>query len=138
MARFPSPEWLVAYKDAINASAEFREAAQGWEGDVTYVIEAEPDKGLGGDAWGWFDLWHGECRDAKVVTPDDGERATFVIRAPYTMWKDVITGRLEPVRGMTIGKLKLSGDLVTIRQNMRAVGALVAVAGRVPTEFPDE
>lgn len=138
MSKFPSPEWLQAYKDAINASEEFRDAARDWEGDVTYVVEAEPDKGLMVDAWGWFDLHHGECRDAKVVTADEGERARFVIRAPYSMWKEVIRGRLEPIKGMTQGKLKLSGDLPTIRQNVDAVRALVSIAGQIPTEFPDE
>ena len=138
MPKFPSPEWLKSYKDAINASDEFGTAAQAWEGDVTYVVEAEPEKGLPVDAWGWFDLWHGECRDAKVVTPDEGERARFVIRAPYSTWKDVMRGRLEPIKGMTQGKLRLSGDLPTIRQNVGAVRALVSIAGQIPSEFPDE
>ncbi len=138
MAKFPSPEWLTAYKDAINASEEFREAAQAWEGDVTYVVEAEPNHGLPVDAWGWFDLHHGECRDAKVVTQDEGERARYVIRAPYSTWKDVIGRKLEPIKGMLQGKLRLSGDLPTIKANVGAVRALVSIAGQVPTEFPDE
>ena len=32
MPKFPSPEWLAAYKDAINASEEFRSRCEGrWE-----------------------------------------------------------------------------------------------------------
>lgn len=138
MPRFPSPEWLDAYKEAINASEVFRAAGADWEGDVTYVIEAEPDKGVPLDACGWFDLYHGACRDAKAVTADEGERARFVIRAPYSMWKDVILGRVEPIKGMTQGKLKLSGDLPTVKEHRDAVRALVQLAGSIDTEFPDE
>jgi len=46
MAEFPSPEWLDEYVRLINDSADYREAAATWEGDITYVFEAEPDKGV--------------------------------------------------------------------------------------------
>jgi len=135
---FPSPEWLHAYKDAINMSADFRIAATDWEGDVTYVIEAEPDKGLSIDAWGWLDLWHGICRDARVVTPDDGDRARYVIRAPYSRWKEVIRGRLDPTKAMVQGKLRLKGDLPKLEKERKAVGVLVSLTAEIPTDFLDE
>ena len=138
MPTFPSPEWLVAYREAINADTGFREAARGWQGDITLVVEAEPDKGVSIDSWAWFDLHEGENLEAKVVTPDEGERARFVIRASYSTWKDVLRGRLEPVRGMTQGRLRLSGDLIAIREHVRAVGALVSIASQITTDFPDE
>jgi putative sterol carrier protein len=135
---FPSPEWLAAYREAINADTGFREAAAGWEGDITLVVGAEPDLGVPFDSWAWFDLHRGENLEAKVVTPDEGERAAFVITAPYSIWKDVLKGRLEPVKGMTQGKLRLSGDLVAIREHVQAVGALVSIAVSITTDFPDE
>lgn len=138
MARFPSPEWLDEYVDAIKASDELRDASRTWEGDITLVVEAEPDHGVPDEVWAWFHLHHGEFRGAKLVSPDEGERATYVIKASYTVWKDVIRGRIEPVRGMTQGKLKLSGDLPQLTQHMRAVSELVTLAARVSTEFADE
>jgi putative sterol carrier protein len=135
---FPSPEWLEAYQEAINKSKEFHDAAGSWEGDVTYVIEADPEKGVMHDALGWFDLWHGGCRQARPVSVDDGERARYLIRAPYSVWKEVLQGRLEPLKGMTQGLLRLSGDLPTLRENSRAVQVLVSIAGKIPTSFPDE
>jgi putative sterol carrier protein len=134
---FPSPEWLTAYREAINADPAFRDVAQGWEGDITLVVGAEPDKGVPADLWAWFDLGE-ETVDARLVGPDEGERATFVITAPYSTWKDVLLGRLEPVKGMTQGKLRLSGDLVAIREHVKAVGALVSIAIGVTTSYADE
>jgi putative sterol carrier protein len=138
VARFPGPEWLVAYAAAIESNDELREAARGWEGDITLVVVAEPDNGVPDDVWAWFDLTHGEFSGAKLVTPDEGERARFVIKASYSIWKDVIRGRIEPIRGMTQGKLKLSGDLPEITKHMRAVSELVSIAAQISTEFADE
>ena len=138
MARFPSEEWLAEYVRQINASKSYRDAAQTWEGDVAYVIEAEPDRGVAEDVWAWLDLWHGACRDGKLVSPEEGERARFVIRAPYSRWKEVIKRDLDPVKGMMQGKLKLRGDLPTIVKHVKAANELVNVAQTVPTEFSDE
>ena len=46
MAQFPSDEWLVLYRDLINGSQEYRESSQDWEGDIAFVMEAEPDRGV--------------------------------------------------------------------------------------------
>ena len=138
MAVFPSDEWLHIYRERINASPEYREAAQTWEGDIGFVFEAEPDKHVPVDLWAWLSLWHGECRDARMVEPGDGQKAPYVIRAPYTRWKDVLMGDLDPVKGMMQGKLKVQGDLPTIIRYVRAANELVHLTGSVPTEFLDE
>lgn len=138
MAVFPSDEWLQIYRDRINASPEYREAAATWEGAIAFVLEAEPDRGVQEDLWAWLDLWHGECREARMVTPEEGSRAPYVIRAPYTRWKEVLAGDLDPVKGMMQGKLKLRGDLPTIIRHVRAANELVHLTSTVPTEFLDE
>ena len=111
MALFPSPEWLDEYAKAIESSDSLREAAHAWEGDITLVVEAEPDKNVPVDVWAWFHLHRGDFLGAKLVGPDEGERARYVIKASYSVWKDVIGGKIEPVRGLTQGKLTLSGDM---------------------------
>jgi len=138
MPAYPSDEWLQAYRDAINQSADFRIAATDWVGDVTFVIEAEPEKGLTLDVWHWLDLARGICRNAKTVTPDEGDRAAFVVRAPYSRWKEVIRGRLEPTKAMVQGKLRLKGDLKKIDEQRKAVGVLVSIASEIPADFVDE
>ena len=138
MALFPSDEWLVMFLERINASKDYRDAASKWEGDVAFVLEAEPDKGVPEDVWAWLDLWHGECRDGRIVTPDEGGKAAYIIRAPYSVWKLVLHGQLDPIRGMLQGKLKLQGDLPTIIRHVRASNELVRLTTTVPTEFLDD
>jgi putative sterol carrier protein len=137
MARFPSEEWLTLYRDLINGSREYRDSSQDWEGDIAFVMEAEPDRGVPDDLVAWLDLWHGECRGARMITADEGERAAYGIRAPYSRWREVLEGRLEPVKAMVQGKLKLRGDLAEIVRHVRAAKELVHLTTLVPTDFLD-
>ena len=138
MPRFATVEWVEAYKDAINADPEIAEASKDWERDIAIVVETEPDKGIPVDLWGLFDIHHGKCREATIVSPEEGDRATYVIRAPYSRWKEVIQGKLDPIKGMLQGKLKVTGDLPTLAREVKAADALVKIARAVTTEFPDE
>ena len=61
-----------------------------------------------------------------------------MISAPYSRWKDVVLGELDPVRAMMQGKLRVQGDLPTIVRYVRAANELVHLTGTVDTEFPDE
>lgn len=138
MARFPSEEWLTKYCEAINSSEAHAVSAVDWEGDVTFVIESDPHRGVTETMWGWLDLHRGMCRGAKVVSQDEGEKARFVISAPYSRWKEVILGRLDPIRAMREGKLRVQGDLPLIVAQVDAARILVKLAASIPTEFPDD
>jgi putative sterol carrier protein len=138
VAHFPSAEWFEHYCAAINESEEHAISALDWEGDVTFVIEDEPHKGVPETMRAWLDLHRGMCRGAKLVSQDEGERARFVISAPYSRWKEVIQGRLDPIRGMREGKLRLQGDLPAIVAHVDAARLLVGLASTIPTEFPDD
>jgi len=140
MALFPSEEWLELYVEAINASPEYADAAATWEGDLVFVYEKEPDKGVPDDLYAWLDLWHGKCRASEVLTgPDDpkSQAAKFTISAPYSRWKSVVKKELDPVKGMMQGKIKVKGDLPTIVRYVKASNVLVDLTTQVDTTFPD-
>lgn len=137
MARFPSEEWIAAFVEQVNASAGYRDAGATWEGDIAFVFEAEPDKGVPDAVVAWLDLWHGECRGWRLMDLPEAESAAYTIRAPYSRWKDVLNGDLDPIKGLMQGKLKLQGDLPTIVRYVRAANELVQCTTLVPTEFPD-
>ncbi|GIU96319.1 MAG: Fis family transcriptional regulator [Actinomycetota bacterium] len=138
MARFLSDAWFRELVERIEASEAYREAAADWEGDVAFWIEAEPDRGLEEDVFAVLDLWHGRCLGGGLVERSRAEAARYLIAAPYSRWKDVVTGHLDPVRGMMQGKLRVRGDLPTIVRQVRAANELVRLTGEIPTEFPDE
>lgn len=141
MPQFPSPEWLVEFQQIVNASAEYADAAATWEGDLVFVYEKEPDKGVPDDVYAWLDLWHGKCRDAAILTGPDDPRATsakFTITAPYSRWKSVMKKEIEPVKAMMQGKLKVKGDLPTIVRYVKASNVLTDLTTEVDTQFVDE
>ncbi|MEP7060339.1 MAG: SCP2 sterol-binding domain-containing protein [Actinomycetota bacterium] len=137
MPEFPSDAWFQDFIVRINGSSVYRTAAKDWEGDIAFLIEAEPDKHMPTDVWGYLDLWHGSCRGGGVVSAAEGETAAFVIRGPYSRWKDVLRGDLDPIRGMVQGKLQVRGDLPTIIRYVNAANELVHLTGTVDTVFPD-
>lgn len=138
MPEFPSEEWFRGFVQAINASPEYAASAADWEGDVVIAIEAEPDNGVAEDVFGLLDLWHGGCRGGGVVDRARGEAAEFLVSAPYSRWKDVILGDLEPVKGLMQGKLKVRGDLQKILRYVKATQELAHLTSLVDTTFPDE
>ena len=138
MPEFPSEEWFQDYIRAIDTSQEYAEYAATWEGDVIIQVEAEPDKGLPDDVRGRLDLWHGGCRGGGIVDEERAAAAEFVVRAPYSRWKDVINGDLEPVKALVQGKLRVHGDLPKILRYVKGTQELAYIAGQVDTTFPDE
>lgn len=138
MPTFPTDEWFQALVTLINASEEYRDAAAGWEGDIAFQILAEPDRGFPETVWGYLDLWHGACRGGGVVSDTQAARAAYTLTAPYTRWKDVVLGDLDPIKGMMQGKLRVRGDLPRIVREVRAASELVRLTGEVDTLFVDE
>lgn len=136
--KFPSKEWAVEYKKVINASEEYEKAAATWEWVVVLVFTADLDIGLAEDFVVWMDLWHGECRDIKQVTLEEAQLAPYIIRGAYAAWKQVAQGKLDPVKGMMQGRLKLKGNLPTVVRYVKASNELVKCVTKVPTEFLDE
>ena len=133
-----SPEWAQAFKDEINKSSVYRQAAAGWEGSVGLVILAEPDKNVPDDMGIFLDLWHGEARDVKIVGRPEAEKADYVITGSYSRWKKVATKQLDATKGIMLGQLKLRGNFPTIVRYTKASQELTECTTRVPVKWPDE
>ncbi|MFN8232857.1 MAG: SCP2 sterol-binding domain-containing protein [Actinomycetota bacterium] len=137
MPLFPSDAWFQDFVEVINASERYREVAADWEGDVAFAIEAEPDKGVPLTVYGWLDLWHGACRSGGIVDEPKASGSRYLIRAPFSRWRDLLEGDLDPIRGMMQGKLRVRGDLPTILRYVNAANELVHLTGSVSTSYPE-
>jgi putative sterol carrier protein len=135
---FLSPEWIAAYKEAINTNPEYRTGAADWtHGVVALVVKAQPPA-VAEDTGIWLDLDRGVCREARPVSVTEAMTAPFCITGEYARWKQVVRKELDPIKGMMQGKLRLKGDLPTIVRAVKAAQELVVSAGAVPTTFLDE
>ncbi len=135
---FLSPEWVVAYKDAINANPDYKTAAAEWTHGVVALVSKAAPPGLPADVGMWLDLDRGVCRGAKLVTAEEAATAPFCITGEYARWKQVLRKELEPIKGMMQGKLKLKGDLPTIVREVASAQALVNSGASLDTTFHDE
>ena len=136
---FPSEEWAQAFRETINASPGYRQAAAGWTfGPVALVVKAEPAIGLDQAVAMWLDLDRGECKAARVVDEAEAAKAPFCITGEYARWKSVMNKELDPIKGMMQKKLELKGQMTTIVKFVGASKELVECATRVPTRFLDE
>ena len=132
---FPSAEWVVAFKDAINASEAYKVSAAKWEGDFYFVVSA--GEGLQEPATFYLDLWHGECREAYVVEGDDDKKPEFVIEGKISTYKQVFGGKLDPIRALVSRKLKLKGNLGKVMRSVKATLDLVNAAASIDTVYPE-
>ena len=132
-----SDEFAAAFKDEINKSSVYKQAAKGWKWTVGLVVEAEPEKNFPEPSGLFLDLWEGEARSVKVVSPEEAGKCDFVITAPYTRWKQVMQKELDATKGMMQGKLKLKGDLPTIVRYTKSSQEMTECTTRIDIEYPD-
>lgn len=132
--KFGSEEWVVAYKDALNANKDYETAAATWEGD--FVFEVTPDGNLDHEIRFWMDLMHGKALDAKLLTDkDDHADAAFVATGKYSDYLKIINKEIGPIKAIMMRKLKLKGNMAKVMRAVEAAKQLVNTIGLVDTEF---
>ncbi|UCH29992.1 MAG: SCP2 sterol-binding domain-containing protein [Myxococcales bacterium] len=133
-------EWTEALRVTLNNDRAYREAGKPWTfGAVAMIVRSDANNGLEQDAGIVLHVHRGECHGARFVEGDSDPRdAEFVIVGTYDRWRDVIEGRLDPIKAMMEGKLKLTrGHLPTIIRFVEPSRLIVASATKVPTRFAD-
>jgi putative sterol carrier protein len=130
---FPSDQWIKAMMVDLNNSAAYLEAAKNWEGDFLFIIE--PGGTLEAPVGLYMDLQHGKCLDAFAVNGHP-VAPVFRLSGSVTIWKKVMTKKLDPMQAMMTGQLKLTGNMSIVMRNVRAAKELVESCTRIETEFP--
>ena len=74
-------KWAKAWGKGINENAAYKKAAANWEGAIALVMAPDGSRGIPTERAVIADLWHGDCRGAKVAMPADLDKAPYVIRA---------------------------------------------------------
>ncbi|RKH01738.1 hypothetical protein D7Y13_35995 [Corallococcus praedator] len=139
MPKFPSKEWLDEAVRLTNSDPECAMAGKGWKGDFGAIIEAEPGKLAKPFV---VHVVPGDCRieKARVLSdPDDLEELepVYLARAPYSVWKQLLLGTLDPVEAVLKRRISMRGDLQPLIERMRYKGIADRVFASLKTEFPD-
>ncbi len=131
--KFPSGEWIIEVRDLLNASESYQRSAKDWEGDFIFVVE--PDEAYSETAYLHLQLYHGKSPGAAVVEEGNLPETEYTLSAPFSTWRKVIDGKLDPIQGMMTGQLKLKGNLMKIMRYPKAAQEIVACCALVPTDW---
>jgi putative sterol carrier protein len=130
-------EWAAAFREAVEANATYRTTAAKWTWPVALVLDAAPALGYPEPVAVELLLDAGRCHGAAIRSVD-AITAPFVLRAPYATWKQVVKGELDPIAGVTRGRIGVKGALGTLMLHAKSASALCECARAIPTHFPDE
>lgn len=138
--RFPSEEYVQAVMDVLNQDEQYAHIARNWEGDLVFVIE--PDKGVESSDLPmllYFDLWHGTCREVRVVNPEVEEvpDAAFTLTAPQANYLRILRGELDPMQAMITRRLKVEGSMAYMLRNVPTVLDFVRCCSSVEIEVEE-
>jgi putative sterol carrier protein len=134
MAKFPSQEWISKFAEELNKNANYEDAARTWEGDFIFLVE--PDGPVTSPQAFYLDLFHGKCREAKMLASPGERTAAYTYQGLYSNWRRLIEKQIDPIKGMLGGQFKLKGNMMKVMRYTRAAKELVNTATLVPTEFP--
>ena len=130
---FTSDEWIKKFMEILNTNEEYEKAAKTWEGD--FIFEILSGGNLREPARFYLDLWHGKCREAYMLAPNEEKDTAYIYSGIYPNWIKLIEGKIDPIRGLLTRHFKLKGNMAKVMRAVKAALELVRTANLVPTEF---
>ena len=135
--KFGTQEWADAVAAAINGSSEYRNAGKSWgagfNGNI--LLAVEPDAQLAKGLNLLVRLSGGACQGAAFVDDPQHPEAGFALRAPYSLWRDILERRTLAATAILTGRLKVDGDKMTLLKHTSAHRAMVGCCAGIETDF---
>ncbi len=126
-----SDEYLKEAQKRINEDPLYEKLGKDVEDSYTLVLEAEPPKGVDTSVIIGFSIVHGKMADIWLGS----RKTTFILEAPYGVFIDILTGKLDVNRAFIMRKLKIKGSLARLLKTAKATERFVEVLRTIPSEF---
>lgn len=128
-----SATWIDACAQAINQNDAYRRAAANWRWPLLLHITHDDAQ----TTMIYLDLYHGSCRAARLATSADLAHAEFILEAREAIWRNVLTGQLDPIAGIMRRQLTLTkGSLTTLAMHGATAKALIAAISQPDLPHP--
>jgi hypothetical protein len=74
-----------------------------------------------------------------LADPDDLEEIepAYLVRAPYSVWKALLLGTLDPVEAVVRRRVKVVGDVQPLIERVRYRSIVDRLLAKLETRFPD-
>jgi putative sterol carrier protein len=134
---YPSEAWMEAYRERLNASETYAEAATGWgvEFDGDFVFHLRADDALPEDRYFLLGLEDGRCTAVREIGDPDGVEYGFLMRGAYGDWKRLNEGEIGAIDGLLSGRFDIEGDMQKVMQYSEAAAAMTEASREVETEY---
>ncbi|MEL9998500.1 MAG: SCP2 sterol-binding domain-containing protein [Thermoplasmata archaeon] len=132
--KFGSSEYLQKVKEITNSDEKYANMVKEYNLSYTFIIEAEPNKGVSNEIIIGYKM-----KDGKMEDIWEGVRETdFVISGKYSVWVDLLTGKMGLTLAFLQRKLKIRGEFSKILQLSKATEYWIQMLKKIPTEFEGE
>ena len=105
------------------------------DGHGTILLAFEPDGALPEGRYLLLRLRGGASQGVEFVPGPSHPDASFALRGPFSLWRDVLERRTMAATAILTGKLRVEGDRMTLLKHTSAHKALVHCVSSVATEF---
>lgn len=126
---FPDAVWLESFVERLNTSEEYARIAKNWEGDIAFEIVKEG--ALKEDVRFYLDLWHGKCREGRMLEAGEEVEAAYVLKSEYSNFSRIVLGELDPMQALLTRKLGVTGNLGYMLRQVPTVLQFVKCAQEV-------
>lgn len=135
--KFPSFEYIEEFKKRINESEKYAKAAETWEGDLMFIIEGEGDLMDEGDKFIlYLDLWHGKCRDIKLMLDEDEKPdVAFKIRGAESIWRSISEEGANAINMIMTNQLQAEGDMNKLMRSTKPAMVLTEIQTGIELEY---
>jgi putative sterol carrier protein len=135
---FGTKAWADALRDELNRSSEYRNAAAKWgvgrNGNLLFAFEA--DASLPSPLYLFLALSAGRCDRAEFVPGPAHPETGFTLRAPFSLWREILERRTMAAAAILTGRMRVEGDKLALLTQAGASRALIHCVASVPTQFP--
>ena len=120
-----SAEGIAAWRQRLNMSPRFAEAARTWAGRLLLVETGTGET----DRSAWVVVGAGACAEARIGSASDEVNADFVLAASAATWSELVAARTTPAAAALKGRLSLrKGDVMSLIPHAKAAAELLAAA----------
>jgi hypothetical protein len=137
---FASSPWVDAVVASVNRNPDLARALAGLGTDLAVVVERD-GKAFPRAVAVWGRQAGGVIAEWRVLEDEDDVlelEPAYVVRAPFQTWKEILLGRVDPVKAALSGQVKVQGDLEGLVRRATYRYILDEALRSVATRFPDE
>lgn len=127
--KFLSEQYMEEAIKRTRENSEYQKASKGFDDTVAFIVEPEPGKGIS------------ERKIVGTILPQateywmDDRPVTFTFISHYSVYVDIMTGKLDALRAITKGTLKLKGPMFKILRYVKGTNLWIETLRTIPTEF---